>query len=164
MTLHLRRGVKFHSGREFNSSDVKATVEFASGDNLASLQAMYQTIKEVATPDPYTAVLKFEKVQPGIFDMLDGLYIIDKETIDQRSKMAVGTCPFKMSQVHAQRQRRDAGVQRLLGAREAVHREVHRAPDPGPERHGDQPGIGRGRRCLERQLSRSGSPATRGSS
>lgn len=97
MTLHLRHGVKFHSGRELNSSDVKATVEFASGDNLASLQAMYKTIKEVATPDPYTAVLKFDKVQPGIFDMLDGLYIIDKETIDQRSKMAVGTGPFKMS-------------------------------------------------------------------
>ena len=97
MTLHLRHGVKFHSGREFNSSDVKATVEFASGDALASLQGMYQTIKEVATPDPYTAVLKFDKVQPGIFDMLDGLYIIDKETIDQRTKTAVGTGPYKMA-------------------------------------------------------------------
>jgi peptide/nickel transport system substrate-binding protein len=96
MTLHLRRGVKFHSGREFNSSDAKASVDFASNDKLASLQGMYQTIKEVATPDPYTAVLKFAAVQPGIFDMLDGLYIIDKETIDQRSKTAVGTGPFKL--------------------------------------------------------------------
>ncbi|MHB1416760.1 MAG: ABC transporter substrate-binding protein, partial [Chloroflexota bacterium] len=44
----------------------------------------------------YTVVFRFDTVYPGIFDILDTLYILDQETFDDRGKKAVGTGPFKM--------------------------------------------------------------------
>ena len=96
MTLKLRQGVKFHSGREFTSDDVKTTVDFSKTDEQSTQAPQYKTIKTVETPDKYTAVLKFDTVNPGIFDLLDTLFIIDKETIADRAKRGVGTGPFKM--------------------------------------------------------------------
>ncbi|MCC7370815.1 MAG: ABC transporter substrate-binding protein [Chloroflexi bacterium] len=96
MTLRLRKGVKFHSGREFVSEDVKFTVNFAASNDKASLRSAYQTIKEVKTPDPHTAILRFDKINPGVFDILDTLYIMDRDTIDQIGKTAIGTGPFKL--------------------------------------------------------------------
>ncbi|MHB1414110.1 MAG: ABC transporter substrate-binding protein [Chloroflexota bacterium] len=96
MTLTLRQGVKFHSGREFTSDDVKATVEFAQTDENSTQAPQYKTIKAVETPGKYTAVLKFATVNPGIFDLLDTLFIIDKETIADRAKRGIGTGPLKM--------------------------------------------------------------------
>jgi len=95
LTFKLRHGVKFHSGREFTSDDVKATVDYAAQDTSAPLIVAYRTIKAVETPDQYTAVLRFDTLNPSIFDALETMYIIDKDTIDQRSKTAVGTGPFK---------------------------------------------------------------------
>lgn len=96
MTLHLRQGVKFHSGREFTSDDVKSSVQFASTNQASTMRTMYATVKQVDTPDKYTAVLRFDKLNPGIFDLLDTLFIIDKDTINDRAKTGIGTGPFKL--------------------------------------------------------------------
>ena len=96
ITLKLRQGVKFHSGREFTSADVKFTHEYASQDEVVQLRSSYREIKKVETPDKYTVVLSFDKVNPGLFDTLDMMYIIDKETFADRSKTAIGTGPFKL--------------------------------------------------------------------
>ena len=96
VTLKLREGVKFHSGREFTSDDVKATVDFASTDNASTMRTLYKEIKQVEMPSKYVAVLKFDTVNPGIFDILDTLYIIDKETIATRANTTSGTGPFKL--------------------------------------------------------------------
>jgi len=96
MTLKLRQGVRFHSGREFTSADVKSTWEFVSTDISATMRAMYRMIKQVETPDKYTAVLKFDNIYPGIFDLLDMLYILDKDTLADRAKTAIGTGPFRL--------------------------------------------------------------------
>ncbi|MBV9173670.1 MAG: ABC transporter substrate-binding protein [Chloroflexi bacterium] len=95
LSFKLRQGVKFHTGREFTSDDVKASVDFAKQDSTAPLIVAYRTISSVETPDKYTAVLRFDKINPSIFDAIETLYIIDKDTIDQRANMAVGTGPFK---------------------------------------------------------------------
>jgi peptide/nickel transport system substrate-binding protein len=95
-SIKLRQGVKFHTGREFTSADVKATWEFATTNEWITLKSMYQKIKQVETPDKYTAVFKFDTVFPGTYDVLDTLYIVDKETTKDFSKGGIGTGPFKL--------------------------------------------------------------------
>ena len=96
LTLKLRQGVRFHSGREFTSADVKHSVEFGQTNERVTMRTLYRAIKQVETPDKSTVVLKFDSVNPGIYDILDTLYIIDKETIEDRSKSVVGTGPFRL--------------------------------------------------------------------
>jgi len=96
LTLELRQGVKFHSGREFTSEDVKASVEFGSTDAQSTQRPMYQTIKKVETPEKYTAVLQFDVINPSVFDLLDLLFVIDKETIQRGETTVNGTGPFKL--------------------------------------------------------------------
>jgi len=96
LTLKLREGVKFHSGREFTSADVKHSVEFGQTNQSALLRVLYRTIKQVETPDKHTVVFKFDGVNTGVYDILDTLYITDKETIEDRNKTAIGTGPFKL--------------------------------------------------------------------
>ena len=97
ITLKLREGVKFHSGREFTSADVKDTFAFLTTTEAAAVAlTMFKAVSQVETPDKYTATLKFDAVYPGMFDILDMLYIIDKETIADRAKTAIGTGPFKI--------------------------------------------------------------------
>ena len=96
VTLKLREGVKFHSGREFTSDDVKASVEFASTDLQSTMISMYKLIKQVETPSKYVAVFKFDALYAGLYDLLDMLWVIDKDTIADRAKSVVGTGPFKL--------------------------------------------------------------------
>ena len=96
LTLKLREGVKYHSGREFTSADVKATWEYAIVDEVVTLRAMYKNIKNVETPDKYTAILKFDSVFPGAYDILDTLYMMDKDSIKNINNTGIGTGPFKL--------------------------------------------------------------------
>jgi len=96
LSFKLRQGVKFHSGREFTAEDVKHTVEFASTSEWVTMRTLYQTIKKVETPDRYTAVLRFDTINPGVFDLLDTLYILDKENLKELPKSPIGTGPFKL--------------------------------------------------------------------
>jgi len=96
LTLELRQGVRFHSGREFTSEDVKASVEFGSTDPQSTQRPMYQAIKKVETPGKYTAVFQFDIINPSVFDTLDLLFVIDKETIQHGETAVNGTGPFKL--------------------------------------------------------------------
>ncbi|MCL4467170.1 MAG: ABC transporter substrate-binding protein [Chloroflexi bacterium] len=97
VTLKLREGVKYHSGRDFTSADVKSSVDFASTNERSIMRALFKTIKQVETPDKYSVALKFDTLNPGMYDLLDGLYMIDKETIEDRSKTGIGTGPFQIT-------------------------------------------------------------------
>jgi peptide/nickel transport system substrate-binding protein len=96
LTLKLREGVKYHSGREFTSADVKASWEFASTDEKTTMRTLFRSIKQVDTPEKYIAILRFDSINPGVFDALDTMYIIDKEIIAQRAKTGGGTGPFRL--------------------------------------------------------------------
>ena len=50
LTLKLREGVRFHSGREFTSADVKASWEFATTDEKTTMRTLFRSIKQVDTP------------------------------------------------------------------------------------------------------------------
>ncbi|MHB1134652.1 MAG: ABC transporter substrate-binding protein [Chloroflexota bacterium] len=96
VTFKLREGVKFHSGREFTSEDVKASVEFASTDPQSTMISMYKLIKKVETPSKYVAVFQFDSLYAGIYDLIDQMFVMDKETLADRSKTAIGTGPFNL--------------------------------------------------------------------
>ena len=97
LTLHLREGAKFHNGNDFTSADVAATVAFVQDPaNGALIQGFAKRITSVDTPDENTAVLNFEKPFPGVFDLLELMYIVDDETQNSFSTEANGTGPFKV--------------------------------------------------------------------
>ncbi len=97
ITLKLRQGVRFHSGREFTSADVQPSLYFGQTDERSIMAALLKQVTKVDTPDKYTVVLNFANPTPLAFDVLDVLYIIDKETIEQRATTAIGTGPFKIA-------------------------------------------------------------------
>ena len=99
VTMNLRHGVKFHSGREFVADDVKRTLaRVTDKDTFANAKPLFQTVKEVRTPDRYTAQLVFESPNPGLFDLLDQLFIIDDQQWDKHRTQPIGTGPFVLAQ------------------------------------------------------------------
>jgi peptide/nickel transport system substrate-binding protein len=100
-SLHLRKGVQFHSGREFTSDDVKYNFLRVRDPKMAALagtlapQSAWFT--SIDTPDKYTVILSTDKPRPGIFDFLNAFNMVDKETVEgPNAKTAVnGTGPFK---------------------------------------------------------------------
>jgi peptide/nickel transport system substrate-binding protein len=98
LTLKLRKGVTFHSGREFNSDDViynfnrVTDVKITAGiiTNFIPPETTWEA------PDKYTVVVKSKNPWPAIYDWLEVVGIQDKETTegpDSKTK-AVGTGPF----------------------------------------------------------------------
>jgi peptide/nickel transport system substrate-binding protein len=98
LTLKLRPGVKYHTGREFGAEDVKFNLLRVQDAKVASQMRAFATdIKEIQTPDTMTVVLKFDAPRPAIFDMFESLVMADRDTIAEAegSKRWVGTGPFK---------------------------------------------------------------------
>ncbi len=99
--LNLRKGVQFHSGREFTSDDVKYNImrvrdpknPYVYAPRIGS--AWWDTVD---TPDKYTVVLTSAQSRPGVFDFLQYLRIVDKDVMegpDAKTKLG-GTGPYKM--------------------------------------------------------------------
>ncbi len=99
LTLTLRGGVSFHSGRPFTSADVKWNVERIQDPKSGSqLLNFGKWVKQIETPDPRTVTLVFDQARPSIFDMIENLFIADRESYDalRSGKSFVGTGPFTL--------------------------------------------------------------------
>ncbi|OWU71177.1 hypothetical protein ATO2_02515 [Roseovarius sp. 22II1-1F6A] len=98
LTLNLREGVTFHNGRAFTSQDVANTVEHVLDPaNGALIQSFAKRITSVETPDDMTVVLNFEAPFPGVFDLLELMYIADVEASGDFSQTGIGTGPFALA-------------------------------------------------------------------
>jgi peptide/nickel transport system substrate-binding protein len=99
--FHLREGVKWHSGREFTSDDVKwnlLRVRDAS-TGFALLKTMSDWYEGIETPDKHTIILKSSKPRPATFDFLDSFNLGDRESLEAKdSKKAIGTGPFMLAE------------------------------------------------------------------
>lgn len=98
ITLNLRKGVKFHSGREFTSKDVAFSLKTWADDTWRAQQlSSFQSITKVDDTDPYTVVLHLAHPMSNLFDILDTAYIIDSESYGQfkAGKKFIGTGAFK---------------------------------------------------------------------
>lgn len=62
-TFHLREGVKFHDGSDFNAEAVKFTVERNKELNMCSAY-IYIAVDSIETPDPLTVVFHLSRPAP----------------------------------------------------------------------------------------------------
>ncbi|GAA3660189.1 ABC transporter substrate-binding protein [Nocardioides ginsengisoli] len=98
--LQLRDDVTFHSGRPFTSKDVEFSIKtWADPTWTVQLQRTAAAVTGFDTTDPHAITLTFAHPLSNIFDLLDMLPIIDKDTIGQlrEGKAFVGTGPFKFA-------------------------------------------------------------------
>ncbi|HYW87624.1 MAG TPA: ABC transporter substrate-binding protein, partial [Chloroflexota bacterium] len=96
LTLALRKGVQFHSGRELTSDDVKWNLMHVQDPKVAAGALILQSkwFTSVETPDKYTVVLGAEQPRPATFDFFEYFDIVDSETADAMQTL-IGTGPFK---------------------------------------------------------------------
>ena len=96
--LNLRKGVQWHSGRDFTSDDVKYNIMRAQDPKVGAGQFANQArwFTSIDTPDKYTAILNSEQPRPLVFDFFEYFNMVDKETVEgPNAKTAtVGTGPF----------------------------------------------------------------------
>ncbi|WP_026316460.1 ABC transporter substrate-binding protein [Actinokineospora enzanensis] len=97
LTLTLRQGVKFHTGRAFTSADVKFSLaSYTDPKWNGQLASTAKVITAVDTPAPDQVVLHLEHPVGNLFDLLDTVPIIDSATAADigTGKRFVGTGPF----------------------------------------------------------------------
>jgi peptide/nickel transport system substrate-binding protein len=106
-TIKLKKGVKFHSGKEVTASDVKATYERAMKANGGGLKTteIIKMFTSVEALDKYTVVIKTDKPYGPMEALLCNLSlgVMDSEYIDKYGldlganvKAENGTGPYKI--------------------------------------------------------------------
>jgi peptide/nickel transport system substrate-binding protein len=100
--LNLRKGVQFHTGREFTSDDVKWNIMHVRDPKVAAGALILQSnwFTGIDTPDKNTIILKSEQPRPAVFDFFEFFDIIDPVTAegpDAATKYA-GTGPFALAE------------------------------------------------------------------
>jgi len=97
LTMKIRQGVKFHTGRDLTSEDVNYTVERAQDAKVGALyRPQAALVTRTENPDRATAVWHFDGPFPGAFDLLARLFVVDKEGVNDNDfkKRSVGSGPF----------------------------------------------------------------------
>ncbi|MBO8163948.1 MAG: ABC transporter substrate-binding protein [Brevibacillus sp.] len=96
--FNLRKGVKFHNGREMTAEDVKYSFERILNPDTGSIAKSYfSSVDTIEVPDPYTVVFKLKNPDSAFLANSSSAYasIVPKEVSDL-NKEAVGTGPFMM--------------------------------------------------------------------
>jgi peptide/nickel transport system substrate-binding protein len=98
LTLKLRKGVTFHTGRELTSDDVLYNLTRVTDIKITAgiISNFIPPETTWEAPDKYTVVIKSKNPWPAVFDLLEVVGILDKETTEGPDKLtkAVGTGPF----------------------------------------------------------------------
>ena len=97
MTIKLRQGLKFHSGREFTADDVIGTIAlYADKQNAANILPFASSIKSPKALDRHTVELHFDQPPGTLFDGLDLLFIVDATDPGGLKNKPNGTGPFRL--------------------------------------------------------------------
>ena len=97
-TFTLRKGVKFHDGRELDSGDVKATIARVMDKATGSVARVnFDIVSSIDTPDKYTVVFHLKIPYSGFADILGDrqVRIIPKDKLDSIASKPDGTGPFE---------------------------------------------------------------------
>jgi peptide/nickel transport system substrate-binding protein len=98
-TFKLRKGVKFHDGEAFDSSDVKFSFERAKaeGSTNKAKKAVFDNVSRIDAPDPYTVILVLNQADGNfLFRMGENTAVIlDPKSAGTTASKPIGTGPFK---------------------------------------------------------------------
>jgi peptide/nickel transport system substrate-binding protein len=99
ITVNLRKGVTFHSGREFTADDVVWNLQRALDPKLTVgiLGGFFGQEPTFEAKDKSTVVMRTSQPWPTVFDMFHVVNMLDKEnttSTDNKQTKAVGTGPF----------------------------------------------------------------------
>ena len=99
--FHLRKGVLFHDGHEFDSGDVKFTYEaIMDGRNISPRVSDYEPIKSVEAADKYTVKVTYKRLySPAISTWMMGMlpeHLLNNEALAKEAK-AKGAAPDKFT-------------------------------------------------------------------
>jgi peptide/nickel transport system substrate-binding protein len=96
--LNLRKGVQWHTGRDFTSDDVKYNILRAQDPKVGAGQFANQArwFTSIDTPDKYTVILNSDQPRPLVFDFFEYFNMVDKDTVEgpNAKTTTVGTGPF----------------------------------------------------------------------
>ncbi len=102
--FHLRKGVKFHNGRELRAEDVQYSLNRVLDPKTASPGRSYiSSVKAIDVVDPYTVRVTLTAPLPSLLDGLssNNLAIVPREEVEKNGnlqKVAVGTGPFMLKE------------------------------------------------------------------
>ncbi|WP_405577718.1 ABC transporter substrate-binding protein [Streptomyces sp. NBC_01190] len=95
-TFTLRSGVKFHSGKALDSSDVKYSIEKVIGpDSQSARKSNLTVIKNVATPDARTVKVTLSSKSISFIYNLSYVWIIDAQAKNLKTSED-GTGPYQL--------------------------------------------------------------------
>jgi len=101
-TFRLRRGVKFHNGREFTSADVKYSYE-----RLRTLAGPWSSwmapIQDIATPDTYTVAIRLKGAFVPFLSIVasPNVAIVPRDVVQAHGNVQnvmVGTGPYRLAE------------------------------------------------------------------
>ena len=97
ITIHLRHGVAFHTGRELTSDDVKWNIQRGQQPKFTAFLSMTRQLKSLENPDKYTLVATADGPWLQVWDMLALMPMIDPVSAQSSDPATtpVGTGPFK---------------------------------------------------------------------
>ncbi|SHH39898.1 ABC transporter substrate-binding protein [Tepidibacter thalassicus] len=102
-TFKLKKGVKWHDGKEFTADDVKFTIEaIKDPKNNSEIATNYEEIKDVEVVDKYTVKLHLDKPCVPILDYLSvGMlpkHLLEGKDLnnDSFNQNPIGTGPYKL--------------------------------------------------------------------
>ena len=96
-TFSLRRGVKFHNGREMVADDVVAGFKrLLDPKSAAPSRSNYVMIAEMSAPDPYKVRFDLSYPYSGFAEILADrqVKIVPRDMVDQLATKPIGTGPF----------------------------------------------------------------------
>ena len=96
MTVKVRQGVKFHTGRELTAEDLAWNFNRLKDPKVNPIYAnLVKPFARMETPDKYTLHVEFDAPDPFVVDALPNLVIMDPVTFSQSGvAQPTGTGPF----------------------------------------------------------------------
>lgn len=98
-TFYLRKGVKFHSGRDVEAQDVIETVKRIQDKATGSVTRVnFELIERMEAVDPYTVRLYLKAPYAGLADIFSDRQarIVPRDKLDTLAKAPIGSGPFKL--------------------------------------------------------------------
>ena len=100
-TFFLKRGVRFHNGRELRAADVKFVFERAANPETKHPQRVrYANIANIIVKDDYTVTLSLKELDASFLLTLarQGSVIYPREAADTLKSEPLGTGPFRLGE------------------------------------------------------------------